>query len=136
MVTRSQPQRRVRSFASQFGCVRRCGLRHRRISHSEKNIDRESVYTRYLVERLNGSTVERAKLTRFRLEQMSRPHRGASRPPSGVAQRVVPDAVLEGFLKVSDPELFLQTLKSGVGRQRAFGRGYVRLEPLRVSAAA
>jgi CRISPR associated protein len=106
------------------------------VQRGEKNIDREGVYTRYLVERLKGSTVERAKLTRFRLEQMSRPHRGASRPPSGVAQRVVPDAVLEGVLKVSDPELFMQTLMSGVGRQRAFGRGYVRLEPLRVSAAA
>jgi CRISPR system Cascade subunit CasE len=106
------------------------------VRRGEKNIDREGVYTRYLIERLKGSTVERAKLTRFRLEQMSRPHRGASRPPSGVAQRVVPDAVLEGVLKVSDPELFMQTLMSGVGRQRAFGRGYVRLEPLRVSAAA
>jgi hypothetical protein len=51
------------------------------VQRGEKNIDREGVYTRYLVERLKGSTVERAKLTRFRLEQMSRPHRGASRPP-------------------------------------------------------
>jgi CRISPR associated protein len=102
----------------------------------EKNIDREGVYVRYLVERLKGATVERAKLRRFKLEQVTRPHRGPSAPPSGFAQRVVPDAVLEGILKVSDPELLLRTLTSGVGRQRAFGRGYVRLEPLRVSAAA
>ena len=93
------------------------------------------MYTRHLIERLKGASVERAKLTRFRLEQMSRPHRGASAPPSGVAQRVVPDAVLEGALTVLDPIVFAQTLMTGVGRQRAFGRGYVRLEPMRLSTA-
>jgi hypothetical protein len=106
------------------------------VQRGEKTIDREGVYTRYLAERLKGANIERAKLTRFRLEQVTRPRRGASAPPSGFAQRVVPDAVLEGVLKVSDPELLLRTLTSGVGRQRAFGRGYVRLEPLRVSEAA
>jgi hypothetical protein len=106
------------------------------VQRGEKNIDREGVYARYLADRLKGATIERAKLTRFRLEQMTRPHRGPSAPLSGFAQRVVPDAVLEGILKVSEPELLLRTLTSGVGRQRAFGRGYVRLEPLRVSAAA
>ena len=80
--------------------------------------------------------MDSGRLTRFRLEQMSRPHRGASAPSSGIAQRVVPDAVLEGMLTVVDPHLLSQTLKSGVGRQRAFGRGYIRLEPLRVNAAA
>ena len=106
------------------------------VQRGEKNIDREGVYARYLAERLKGASIERTKLTRFRLLEVTRPHRGASAPPSGVAQRIVPDAVLEGILKVSDPELLLRTLTSGVGRQRAFGRGYVRLEPLRVSAAA
>jgi hypothetical protein len=106
------------------------------VQRGETNIEREGVYARYLIERLKGASVESAKLTRFRLEQMSRPHRGASAPPSGVAQRVVPDAVLEGALTVSDPILFTQTLMTGVGRQRAFGRGYVRLEPMRLSTAA
>ena len=99
-------------------------------------IEREGIYTRYLVERLKGASVERVKLTRFRLETMSRPHRGTNAPSSRVAQRVVPDATVEGILKVSDAGLFQQTLMNGIGRQRAFGRGYVRLEPLRVSAAA
>jgi hypothetical protein len=106
------------------------------VQRGEKNIDREGVYARYFVERLKGAMVERAKLTRFRLEKMSRPHRGASAPPTGISQRVVPDAVLEGILTVTDPELLRQTLMSGVGRQRAFGRGYVRLEPLQFRAAA
>jgi hypothetical protein len=106
------------------------------VQRSEQNIEREGIYARYLMERLKGASVERVKLTRFRLETMSRPHRGTNPPASRVAQRVVPDATLEGILKVSDGELFQQTLMSGVGRQRAFGRGYIRLEPLRVSAAA
>jgi hypothetical protein len=106
------------------------------VQRGETNIEREGIYTRYLVERLRGASVRRAKLTRFRLEKISRPHRGASAPPSGIAQRVVPDAVLEGVLTVSDPATFTQTLMSGVGRQRAFGRGYIRLEPERLSAIA
>jgi CRISPR-associated protein Cse3 family len=106
------------------------------VQRGETNINREEVYTRYLIERLKGASVDSAKLTKFRLEQMSRPHRGASAPSSGTAQRVVPDCVLEGTLAVLDPALLSQTLKSGVGRQRAFGRGYVRLEPPRVNVAA
>jgi CRISPR system Cascade subunit CasE len=106
------------------------------VQRGEQKIEREGVYARYLVERLKGVSVERVRLTRFRLDTMSRPHRGSNAPASRIAQRVVPDAVLEGTLKVSDPELFQKVLMSGVGRQRAFGRGYVRLEPLRVSAAA
>jgi hypothetical protein len=106
------------------------------VQRGETNINREGVYTRYLTDRLKGASVNSARLTRFRLQQMSRPHRGASAPSSGIAQRVVPDGVLEGMLTVLDPTLLSQTLMSGVGRQRAFGRGYVRLEPQRLIAAA
>ena len=105
------------------------------IERGEKNIDRERVYTRYLIDRISGAIVDRAKLTRFRLETITRPHRGAAAPSSGVAQRVVPDAVLEGVLTVSDPNLFVRTLMNGIGRQRAYGRGYVRLEPMPLSVA-
>jgi CRISPR associated protein len=106
------------------------------VQRGERNIERQGIYTRYLVERLKGASVEHAILARFRLEQMSRPHRGPSAPASGVARRVVPDAVLQGVLTVIDPAIFVETLMSGVGRQRAFGRGYVRLEPTRLTAAA
>jgi CRISPR system Cascade subunit CasE len=106
------------------------------VQRGETNIEREGVYTRYLAERLLGATVERARLTRFQLSKMTRPHRGASAPASGLAQRVVPDAVLEGILTVTDPAAFMQTLMKGVGRQRAYGRGYVRLEAMRLSVAA
>jgi CRISPR system Cascade subunit CasE len=106
------------------------------VQRGETNIEREGVYTRYLAERLAGATVERAKLTQFQLVKMTRPHRGASAPASNVAQRVVPNAVLEGILTVTDPVAFMQTLTQGVGRQRAYGRGYVRLEAMRPSVAA
>ena len=53
-----------------------------------------------------------------------------------MAQRVVPDAVLEGIFKVTDPAAFEQTLTQGIGRQRAYGRGYIRLEAMRPSLAA
>jgi CRISPR associated protein len=39
-------------------------------------------------------------------------------------------------LAVTDPAIFKQTLMQGVGRQRAYGRGYVRLEAMRINAAA
>ena len=105
------------------------------VQRGETNIERERVYTRYLAERLAGATIEQTRLSRFQLLKMTRPHRGVSAPESGLAQRVIPDAVLEGFLTVSDPAAFKQTLIQGVGRQRAYGRGYVRLEAMRFSAA-
>jgi hypothetical protein len=49
---------------------------------------------------------------------------------------VIPDAVLDGVLTVTGPPVFVQTLMQGIGRQRAYGRGYVRLEPMRMSVAA
>src|SRR5262249_25091719 len=102
----------------------------------ERNIERQGIYTRYLAERLRGANIDRATLTRFRLQKMTRPDRGASAPSSGVAQRVIPDAVLDGVLTVTDPSMFVQTLMQGVGRQGAYGRGYVRLEPMQMSVAA
>jgi CRISPR system Cascade subunit CasE len=106
------------------------------VQRGETNIEREGVYTRYLAERLSGATVEQAKLTRFQLLKMTRPHRGRAAPESGLGQRVTPDAVLEGVLTVTEPAAFKQTLMQGIGRQRAYGRGYVRLEATRVSAGA
>jgi CRISPR associated protein len=106
------------------------------VQRGETNIEREAVYSRYFAERTPGGTVVQAKLTRFQLIKMTRPHRGGSAPASGVAQRVVPDAVLEGILTVTDPAAFEQTLMRGVGRQRAYGRGYVRLQSMPLGVAA
>jgi hypothetical protein len=97
---------------------------------------REQVYVDYLVGRLRGATVNLVRMGRFRLEKIRRPHRGDKAPASGFASRIVPDAVLEGVLTVDEPAAFAETLARGVGRQRAYGRGFVRLEPLTLERAA
>ena len=61
---------------------------------------------------------------------------GTKRPASGYASRIVPDAVLEGVLTVDDAAAFAETLTAGVGRQRAYGRGFIGLEPLTLERAA
>jgi hypothetical protein len=40
------------------------------------------------------------------------------------------------MLTVVDPVPFTSMLGAGVGRQRAYGRGYVRLEPVRLAVVA
>jgi hypothetical protein len=97
---------------------------------------RDRVYRAYLAERLAGARIETCRLLQMRLAPMLRPHRGSGAPASGYATRVLPDVVLEGVLTVVDPALFMSTLGAGVGRQRAYGRGYVRLEPERYAVVA
>jgi hypothetical protein len=105
------------------------------VDKGETNIERGMIYRRYLGDRLQGAEVNLARLTSFRLERMTRPHRGQAAPKSGLAQRIIPDAVLEGVLTVRDPVVFKETLANGIGRQRAYGRGYVRLEPTALDIA-
>jgi hypothetical protein len=97
---------------------------------------RGHVYGDYLAKRLPGARVHAVEMVRFRLEKITRPHRGKKLTPSGFGSRTVPDAVLEGVLTVDDPAAFAETLATGVGRQRAYGRGFVRLEPLALERAA
>jgi hypothetical protein len=103
---------------------------------SPPNSNRELVYADYLTGRIRGATVNIVRMERFRLEKITRPHRGDKAPASGFASRIVPDAMLEGVLTVDAPETFSETLAAGVGRQRAYGRGFIRLEPLTLERAA
>jgi hypothetical protein len=103
---------------------------------SPPNSNRELVYADYLTKRIRGATVNIVRMERFRLEKITRPHGGDKAPASGFASRIVPDAVLEGVLRVDDPMAFAETLAAGVGRQRAYGRGFIRLEPLALERAA
>jgi CRISPR-associated protein Cas6/Cse3/CasE subtype I-E len=97
---------------------------------------REAVYADYLVQRLRGAEVRAVVLDRFQLAKVTRPHRGKDAPETGVAARVMPDATMSGVLVVADPETFARTLSEGVGRQRAYGRGMLRLEAPRFAQAA
>ena len=97
---------------------------------------REAVYREYLIKRLHGAEIRFVALDRFQLRKATRPHRGKLAPEMGVAMRVMPDATMSGVLVVSDMEMFATTLVHGVGRQRAYGRGMLRLEAPRVAQAA
>jgi len=97
---------------------------------------RDGVYRAYFAERLAGARIETCRLLQMRLAPMLRPHRGSDAPVSGYATRTLPDVVLEGVLTVEDPVPFTSTLGAGVGRQRGYGRGYVRLEPVRLAVVA
>jgi hypothetical protein len=97
---------------------------------------RDGVYRAYLAERLAGARIETCRLMQIRLAPILRPHRGSDAPASGYGTRTVPDVALEGVLTVVDPVPFTSTLGAGVGRQRAYGRGYVRLEPAPLTSGA
>jgi CRISPR system Cascade subunit CasE len=97
---------------------------------------REAVYREYLVQRLRGAEVRFVAVDRFQLVNATRPHRGKLAPETGVATRVMPDATMAGVLAVADPETFAKTLAEGIGRQRAYGRGMLRLEAPRFAQAA
>ena len=71
-----------------------------------------------------------AKLIRFRLEKRCR------KANAGYAIVTQPDAVLAGTLTVTDPDTLRQALFTGIGRQRAFGCGMLRLKPVPMRAGA
>lgn len=87
--------------------------------------DRAAVYTDYLRQRLKGAEVEAVVLEGFRLQRMVR------RAGEGWSERTFPVAEMSGVLEVTDTTLFEQMLLAGIGRQRAFGAGFVRLEPVK-----
>lgn len=84
---------------------------------------RAQIYSEYLAQRLVGATVQEMRLDGARLTGMVR------RQGGGWTERVFPVAEMSGVLEVSDPTRFIQTITQGVGRQRGFGFGFVRLEP-------
>jgi CRISPR-associated protein Cas6/Cse3/CasE subtype I-E len=90
--------------------------------------DRSEVYSRYLHKRLGGAQVDGITLDGFRLAPMVRRH-----AQKGWAQRTFPVAEMSGTLTVTDPIAFTQTLVAGIGRQKAFGFGLVRVEALQIS---
>jgi len=91
----------------------------------DAKLKREDVYRDYLVERLAGATIEGSRLVRFRLRQFKRPTNDRS-----IAGKTMPEAVIEGHLRVDDPTKLLEVMGAGVGRQRAYGCGMLRLQPV------
>jgi len=88
---------------------------------AKAGVTRESVYAEWLSERFGESVgVEECRLVAF---SRTRAVRGDKRAPEG------PDAILQGTLAVSDERKFLEVLRSGVGRHRAYGYGMLLLRP-------
>ena len=46
-----------------------------------------------------------------------------------VSGKTMPEAVIEGGLCVDDPARLTEAIVAGVGRQRAYGFGMLRLQP-------
>ena len=88
---------------------------------AKNDVTRQSVYAAWLIERFGDAVVvEQCALVAFR---RTRAIRGLGRAPEG------PDATLHGTFVVSNPKVFAQVLRHGVGRHRAYGYGMLLLRP-------
>ena len=85
---------------------------------------RDEIYRTYLADRLKGAEIDGCRMGQFRLVDFVRPKAGG-----GFARKKMPEATLEGALTVTDGAAFQQVVTSGIGRQRAYGYGMIRLQP-------
>lgn len=93
---------------------------------------RDAAYGHWLAEQLardGAAVLESHQLRRFALHQgLRRQARGAG-AVRGARGTWLPDAFLQGQLRVQDPAAFHRLLARGVGRHRAFGFGCLLLAP-------
>jgi CRISPR system Cascade subunit CasE len=90
----------------------------------DASLKRDDVYRDYLAERLAGASIEASRLVQFRLRRFMRPKQDRS-----VSGRTMPEAVIEGHLRIDEPARLVEAIGAGVGRQRAYGFGMLRLQP-------
>ena len=90
----------------------------------DAGLKRDDVYRDYLAERLAGATIEVSRLVQFGLRRFMRPKKDGS-----VSGKTMPQAIIEGSLRVDDPAKLIEVIGTGVGRQRAYGCGMLRLQP-------
>ena len=91
----------------------------------EGGLKRDDVYREYLADRLVGATVEDSRLGQFRLRKFMRPKEDGS-----VSGKTMPEVVIEGHLRVDDPVKLHEAIGTGIGRQRAYGCGMLKLQPV------
>ncbi|MGB4337483.1 MAG: type I-E CRISPR-associated protein Cas6/Cse3/CasE [Bacillota bacterium] len=93
-------------------------------------LSRETVYCEWAVRQFNdySVTVDSIRLSGFRLAKQVRQtqSRDGKRTTSTLVR---PQALLEGYLTVQEPDEFTSLLKRGIGRHRAFGYGMILLRP-------
>jgi CRISPR-associated protein Cas6/Cse3/CasE subtype I-E len=91
----------------------------------DAGLKRDDVYRDYLAERLAGASISETSLVQFRLRRFLRPKQ--DRSASG---KTMPEVVMKGQLHIHDPAKLMVAISGGIGRQRAYGCGMLRLQPL------
>jgi CRISPR system Cascade subunit CasE len=93
----------------------------------EVEVDRGEVYQEWLTgyfERRGGAVVEQVSMTGFSLERFFRRTHGGER--KGVTF-TKPATTLQGVLEVTEPQMFAEILRGGIGRHKSFGFGMLKL---------
>lgn len=95
----------------------------------EEEISREEVYRDWLRHQFDvrgGAEVDESSIVmkRFSIERMVRRTHGEDRSVN-VLKR--PDVTLQGTLKVTEPDSFMDILRSGIGRHKTFGYGMLKV---------
>ena len=101
------------------------------VGDKEVTLDREKVYQKWLGQQFNrrgGVEPITIEMTRFSLEKMIRRSHGKNRKPRPITR---PDVTFCGRLEVTDGASFMELLKNGIGRHRAFGFGMLKVRRLR-----
>lgn len=83
--------------------------------------DRMVVYRRFLDDRMKGARIIAAQPVGYSLTQVQR------KTTDGTHRFAVPSITFSGFLTVTDPPKFLETIIGGIGRQRTYGFGMILL---------
>jgi CRISPR system Cascade subunit CasE len=105
--------------------------KHHVLQLGTPEIDREEVYRRWLIRRLNatdltGVTVNNVKIAGFSSEALVRRTQGETRE---AVRLLRPDVHFEGEITVQKGEVFNDLLIHGVGRHKAFGFGALIVVP-------
>ncbi|NBC17369.1 MAG: type I-E CRISPR-associated protein Cas6/Cse3/CasE [Bacteroidetes bacterium] len=91
--------------------------------------DRETVYREWLARQLDhrgGARLDEGSVAmqRFSIERMTRRGHG---PERKIKRFQAPDVTLTGTLTVTDSDAFLDLLRRGIGRQKSFGYGMLKV---------
>lgn len=95
----------------------------------EEQIDRETVYSEWFMERIapfKGAEILDIHMKAFRLREFRR--RDSKRKLQNLTR---PETIFDGVLKVVDSQGFGAMLREGIGRHKAFGFGAIFLRPSR-----
>jgi CRISPR system Cascade subunit CasE len=104
-------------------------LQHLTAAGATDAVTREAVYRKWLgseLARRDGAELLDARVDGFQLGKIMRRTKGETRRTK-LSQR--PDVVFRGELRVTNPSEFMELLRRGIGRHRAFGFGMLLLRP-------